>query len=70
MRSTILAALILTAPLAQAAELPDGPGKAIILRTCVGCHKAEEFTAYRLSKEQYHSAVYRMLDRGAQASNA
>jgi competence ComEA-like helix-hairpin-helix protein len=65
-----LAALFLTAPPIRAAELPDGPGKAIILRTCVGCHKAEEFTAYRLSKEQYTRAVYSMLDRGAQATNA
>ena len=65
-----LVALFLTAPPIQAGELPDGPGKVIILRTCVGCHKAEEFTAYRLSKEQYTRAVYSMLDRGAQATNA
>ncbi len=65
-----MAASCLLAPLAQAAELPDGPGKAIIQRTCIGCHKAEEFLAYRLSKEEYHRAVYSMLDRGAQATNA
>ena len=69
--SALLAAVCLLSPAAaKAAELPDGPGKPIILRTCVGCHKAEEFMAYRLSKEQYQAAVYRMLDRGAQATTA
>jgi competence ComEA-like helix-hairpin-helix protein len=67
---SLQAALCLLAPPIQSAELPDGPGKPIILRTCVGCHKAEEFMAYRLSKEQYQAAVYRMLDRGAQATTA
>lgn len=39
------------------------------MRTCVGCHKVEEFMAYRLTKDQYTRAVYSMLDRGAQATN-
>ncbi len=68
--SWLVAALALAAPPIPAAELPDGPGKPIIMRTCVGCHKVEEFMAYRLTKDQYTRAVYSMLDRGAQATNA
>jgi competence protein ComEA len=55
---------------ARAADLPDGKGKALILRACVGCHKAEEITVYRFDKDEYHAIVYRMHDRGAQATNS
>ncbi len=53
---------------AQAADLPDGKGKELILRACVGCHKAEEIGVYRFTKDEYETIVYRMGDRGAQAS--
>jgi competence protein ComEA len=52
------------------ADLPDGQGKALIERACVGCHKAEELTVYRFTKDEYHTIVYRMGDRGAQATRA
>jgi competence protein ComEA len=55
---------------AKAAELPEGKAKEIILRACVGCHKAEELTAYRFTKDEYQTIVYRMGDRGAQATRA
>jgi len=52
----------------RAAELPDGPGKDLLLRVCVGCHKAEEFQSYRHTKEEYQAIVQRMAQRGARAS--
>jgi competence protein ComEA len=55
---------------AHAADLPDGKGKELILRACVGCHKAEEIAVYRFTKDEYQTIVYRMGDRGAQASRA
>lgn len=54
----------------NAADLPEGKGKELILRACVGCHKAEEITVYRFTKEEYETIVYRMGDRGAQATKA
>lgn len=54
----------------RAADLPDGKGKALILRACVGCHKADEITAYRFTKDEYHAIVQRMAERGAQATPA
>lgn len=54
----------------KAADLPEGKGKDLILRACVGCHKAEELTFYRFTKDEYHSIVLRMGERGAQASRA
>jgi competence protein ComEA len=64
------AALGLISPLARADDLPDGKGKELILRACVGCHKAEEIAVYRFSKGEYQTIVYRMGDRGAQATRA
>ncbi|MBV8729022.1 MAG: helix-hairpin-helix domain-containing protein [Acidobacteriia bacterium] len=52
----------------RAADLPDGPGKDLLLRACVGCHKAEEFPAYRHTKQEYQNIVYRMGERGARAT--
>jgi competence protein ComEA len=54
----------------QAADLPDGKGKDLILRACTGCHKAEEIAVYRFTKDEYQTIVYRMGDRGAQATRA
>ena len=66
----LIAALCLLSPRALAADLPDGKGKELILRACVGCHKAEEIAVYRFTRDEYHTIVYRMHDRGAQATNA
>lgn len=54
----------------RAQELPEGKGKEIIERACVGCHKAGELTLYRFTKDEYVTIVYRMGDRGAQATRA
>ena len=64
------AGLGLISQLAGADDLPDGKGKDLILRACVGCHKAEEIAVYRFTKDEYQTIVYRMGDRGAQASRA
>ena len=64
----LIAAFSLLSRLARAADLPDGKGKEIILRACIGCHKPGEIAAYRFTKDEYHAIVYRMADRGAQAT--
>lgn len=60
--------LLLAAPVAHAADLPVGPGRDLLLRACIGCHKVEDFAGYRHTKDEYRAIVYRMGDRGAQAS--
>ena len=71
-RLKLVACLILCSGLLslRAADLPDGQGKELILRACVGCHKAEELSVYRFTKDEYQTIVYRMGDRGAPASRA
>jgi competence protein ComEA len=67
-RALFVACLLL--PALHSADLPDGPGKEILLRACVGCHKADEFPAYRHTRQEYQTIVYRMGDRGAHATTA
>ncbi len=55
--------------LAAAAGLPAGPGRELLIRACTGCHKAEEFAAYRHTRDEYRAIVDRMSDRGAQATS-
>ena len=70
MKTPLFAALALLASMTglAAADLPDGKGKDIILRACVGCHKAEAFLDYRHTKDEYQSIVIRMGQRGAPAN--
>lgn len=60
---------LLAAPAALAADLPAGLGREILVRACTGCHQAESFAAYRHTREEYRSIVYRMAERGVQASS-
>jgi competence protein ComEA len=68
-RSTAAAFVLFSSP-AHAADLPEGAAREIILRACIGCHKAEEIAVYRFTKDEYQAIVYRMGDRGAQATRA
>lgn len=52
----------------SAADLPEGKGKEILLRACIGCHKADAFLEYRHTKDEYSAIVIRMGQRGATAS--
>ncbi len=66
--SMLLLAAVWLASASLAADLPDGKGKEVLLRACVGCHKAEAFLSYQHTKEEYSSIVTRMAARGAQAN--
>jgi len=66
----LIAALVLLSPPGRADDLPEGKGKELILRACTGCHKAGEIAVYRFTKDEYVTIVYRMGDRGAQATRA
>ena len=57
---------------AQAAptELPDGPEKKIIERSCTGCHGVENILGKRASAEEWSNVVNTMVSRGADLSDA
>ena len=49
---------------------PEGPVREILVRASTGGHGAESFPAFRFTQDEYQSIVYRMAERGAQASSA
>ena len=63
------AALLLVPVLASAQDkpqpMPDGPGKAIIQRSCVACHSITVITSKRADADEWNSLVQMMVSRGA-----
>lgn len=58
------------AVIAQSPELPEGPGKTIILESCSACHGVDVITAQRRSPEEWAQVVDRMVGNGASLSDA
>ena len=50
---------------AQSTELPEGPGRAVLLENCTACHGAEQITAQRRSSDEWEQVVNRMIGNGA-----
>jgi len=57
------------APVAAAAseELPQGPGRQILMRACVSCHNLREVTKFSgfYTRPQWRDVVQTMVDYGA-----
>jgi cytochrome c5 len=49
---------------AGAADLPEGPGKAAVVRICDNCHGLDKFAAARKSKPDWDSVINLMADEG------
>jgi competence ComEA-like helix-hairpin-helix protein len=50
-------------------SLPDGPGKAIVQRMCVGCHSLKVVTSKRATHDQWNDLVQLMVSRGADGTD-
>jgi len=48
---------------AAAKDMPEGPGKQIILRECTACHLPDHFVKYRHSPDEWTAIVIRMGTR-------
>lgn len=70
MRSPILLTLWLTALASSVAakDLPDGAGKDLTVRMCVGCHGLETVTDAKVTAELWASVVDDMISKGAQGT--
>ncbi len=60
------ALVALTPANAQSADLPEGPGKALVQESCTTCHGADLVTAQRRSPDEWTEVVNRMVGNGAQ----
>ena len=58
-----------SAPVAatSAEELPQGPGRQILMRACVSCHNLREVTKFKgfYARPQWRDIVQTMVDYGA-----
>lgn len=50
-------------------KLPDGPGKPIVQKMCVGCHSLKVVTSKHATKDQWNSLVQQMVSRGAEGTD-
>jgi competence protein ComEA len=57
------------APVAAAQQLPDGPGKAQLMKVCGACHQAERSASVRLTREGWEAVIGDMIQRGAKGSD-
>jgi len=53
----------------QTGDLPNAPGKDLVVRMCTKCHGIGTFVNYRMNAEEWHSEVADMVARGAQGTN-
>jgi hypothetical protein len=69
MPRALLIALVLPALHAQSKpNLPNGNGRALVLRVCTKCHGAEMFAAIHMTRDEWKFEVDGMIARGAKAS--
>jgi competence protein ComEA len=64
----LAAALLAMAADDDAKLLPDGPGKEVVVRTCLECHDAASFRKKRFKRDDWSETVGKMIDQGAQAT--
>jgi len=64
--SCLAAGLLCAAPEAQAQpQLPEGPGKAVIEQSCLGCHEPARIIASAYNRQDWQNVVHMMLNVGA-----
>jgi competence protein ComEA len=59
--------VLLFAALAQ--DLPDGPGKAEVLKLCRDCHDLDTITVENRTKDGWKKTVAKMGERGAEGTD-
>jgi competence ComEA-like helix-hairpin-helix protein len=58
-----------TPPAPGGTPLPDGPGKPILQRACIGCHSLTTVTSKRASHDEWSETLEKMVSRGADLSD-
>jgi competence protein ComEA len=69
MRFLMLVCCLLSIPAFCQDKLPEGPGKAALLKVCKGCHPPETVAAKRHTREEWEEVVVQMLNAGAHGSD-
>jgi competence protein ComEA len=64
-----VSALALAPATPASAQLPEGPGKDLILKLCGACHQAERSASVRLTREGWEEVIADMIKRGAKGTD-
>ena len=67
--AAILTPLLLVPSTPAQENLPDGPGKELLMNVCTVCHNLARVVEKRLSKDEWDDIVDKMAARGARASD-
>jgi len=51
-------------------DLPDGPGKDMVLKLCQDCHDTAVVTADNRTKDGWQKTIDKMIERGADGTDA
>ena len=65
----LLAAFAFSSSASAQTPLPDGPGKAELVKVCGLCHQAERSAAVRLTREGWEGVIADMIARGARGTD-
>ena len=66
--STGLIAIVAAAASAQT-QLPDAPGKDVMIRVCGTCHEAQRSASVRLTREGWQDVIAKMVSLGAKGTD-
>jgi cytochrome c5 len=69
MRPATILGVFLAAASVQAQDLPDGPGKDLVMNVCTVCHELTRITSKKKTKDEWNDTVDKMAARGAKASD-
>jgi len=53
----------------RAQDLPDAPGKDLVMSVCAVCHDLTRITSKKKTKDEWNDTVDKMAARGAKASD-
>jgi competence protein ComEA len=63
--ATTIATLAATAVVAEELDLPEAPGKAVVMEACTQCHGIDMIVAQPRSPDEWTQVVSRMVGSGA-----
>ena len=52
-----------------AQDLPDGPGKELLMNVCTACHTINRIVEKKITKDEWNDIVDRMASKGARATD-
>jgi competence protein ComEA len=68
--ATVCAAILLSVFIAAAQDkLPEGPGKAAVLKICQGCHPADVLASRHKTRDDWEHTVIDMINAGANGTD-